>query len=468
MHEFSEMYGRLTAGRTIRVYEMADYCQIAPQSLYQILNGKRKPTSVELVQRIADYIQVDPIGREQLLDAYFMTLWGKDVYDRRKEVTNFLNAVHENKSALRLRRNEVFAQLPPTSKVARGSMAIAQTLFDMFFDSEKDPIRLFMPASFSMLPHLVGSYMKENRTLRIEHILELSSKDILFALQNILPMYSSFARYDAYYYYDQRCASTDLFPYYAVSDHALIQIDAGFKTALFHNQEEIVKTFADHFNYQLKIVHPFMVSVSNVQNQLDYFYSIVANAGKQAMVFHLAMSLFPLLTQNEWEIVLPEREEGEAQARIESIQTRLRAAQTMFIFALPAVTGFLEREDISLLTQTAPLTFSQRLDIVKRMIERYRKDGYRMLKDPISTFRRELQWFLGDSNGFLQIIDAQERPIYLNVENPYLLFLFRDYFENIPDRLFYDDEEALDILRGLVEKAENGKFHPVLSQEWKK
>ncbi|TGY66509.1 helix-turn-helix domain-containing protein [Dubosiella muris] len=100
MHEFSEMYGRLTAGRTIRVYEMADYCQIAPQSLYQILNGKRKPTSVELVQRIADYIQVDPIGREQLLDAYFMTLWGKDVYDRRKEVTNFLNAVHENKSAL--------------------------------------------------------------------------------------------------------------------------------------------------------------------------------------------------------------------------------------------------------------------------------------------------------------------------------------------------------------------------------
>ena len=99
MHEFSEMYGRLTAGRTIRVYEMADYCQIAPQSLYQILNGKRKPTSVELVQRIADYIQVDPIGREQLLDAYFMTLWGKDVYDRRKEVTNFLNAVHENKSA---------------------------------------------------------------------------------------------------------------------------------------------------------------------------------------------------------------------------------------------------------------------------------------------------------------------------------------------------------------------------------
>ncbi len=56
----------------------------------------------------------------------------------------------------------------------------------------------------------------------------------------------------------------------------------------------------------------------------------------------------------------------------------------------------------------------------------------------------------------------------MNVENPYLLFLFRDYFENIPDRLFYDDEEALDILRGLVEKAENGKFHPVLSQEWKK
>lgn len=92
MKEFAEVYEEVSQGKSVRVYEMADFCQIAPQSLYQILNGKRKPTSRDLVLRIAEYLQLRPKEREKLVNSYFMTIIGKDVYIRRKSVTNFFDS----------------------------------------------------------------------------------------------------------------------------------------------------------------------------------------------------------------------------------------------------------------------------------------------------------------------------------------------------------------------------------------
>lgn len=119
MNEFAQMYAMLVRGKKIRVYEMAQYCRIAPQSLYQILNGKRKPTSMQLVEMIADYIELDPIGREKLIDAYVMTMIGKEVYERRAAISNFLRTYPHSSSALNLQRQDDIASLPERSLCCR-------------------------------------------------------------------------------------------------------------------------------------------------------------------------------------------------------------------------------------------------------------------------------------------------------------------------------------------------------------
>ncbi len=467
MNEFAQMYAMLVRGKKIRVYEMARYCRIAPQSLYQILNGKRNPPSMQLVEMIADYIELDPIGREKLIDAYVMTVIGKEVYERRASISNFLRKYSDSSSVLNLQRQDDIASWPEQSFVLSQTISIVQMMYDMFFDARESPLKLFVPADFPMLSNLVNSFVREKQKLKIQHILGLYSEttdsmgsiSILAALKNIIPLYSSYASYEGYYYYHeiQNIPFTP-YLYYVVSDHAVLQISRDYQYALFHNQPQIVKSFTSHFYDQQKIVHPFLVSISDVYDQLEFYEQEVKKESAQYFAFHSLLALIPLLSQNDWNEMFAELDGQErliAISRMKTIQEYLEERQCQFLFYESAVAGFLKHKDLPLFKGARPLSFESRLSIVKRMVERYSKLGYCMLKMQNSLFRKELQWFFTDSTGFLQIIDRNERKMFMKIDNPYLLFIFKDYFENIPDRMIYCEKEAVELLKSIVSHAEN-------------
>ena len=76
-----------------------------------------------------------------------------------------------------------------------------------------------------------------------------------------------------------------------------------------------------------------------------------------------------------------------------------------------------------------------------------------MLKEPIGNPEYELYLFVNQQNGYLMFSSPYSRqPVYLNIEEPGLLFTFYDFCENLDDNMFYTPEEAETLLNALIGK----------------
>src|SRR5699024_165829 len=78
-------------GKNIKTYALAQYCGIDRSNMYKIINGKRKPTSLEMVHKMARFMHLSPAEEQELEEAYQITVTGYDNYCRRRDVMNFFS-----------------------------------------------------------------------------------------------------------------------------------------------------------------------------------------------------------------------------------------------------------------------------------------------------------------------------------------------------------------------------------------
>lgn len=90
MSEFSELLSLFIKTREINVSALTSYCDLDRSTMYKLINGKRTPTSKELVQKISSFMNLNPTESQELIDSYQLTKVGWDVYYRRKNVLDFL------------------------------------------------------------------------------------------------------------------------------------------------------------------------------------------------------------------------------------------------------------------------------------------------------------------------------------------------------------------------------------------
>lgn len=76
-----------------------------------------------------------------------------------------------------------------------------------------------------------------------------------------------------------------------------------------------------------------------------------------------------------------------------------------------------------------------------------------MLRDSIGNPEHELYLFVNQQNGYLMFSSPyNSHPVYLNIEEPGLLFTFYDFCENLEEDMFYTPEETEAILNELIGK----------------
>lgn len=92
MTPFSTVLEFLMKEKNIKTYAIAQYCGIDRSNMYKILKGKRNPASEEVVNRMAEYMQLTPAEQKHLLESYQITVVGAAIYYRRKSVENFLTS----------------------------------------------------------------------------------------------------------------------------------------------------------------------------------------------------------------------------------------------------------------------------------------------------------------------------------------------------------------------------------------
>lgn len=92
-----------------------------------------------------------------------------------------------------------------------------------------------------------------------------------------------------------------------------------------------------------------------------------------------------------------------------------------------------------------------RISLIRKLIQSCRSGHYRMLNESIGNPEHELYLFVNQQNGYLMFSSPYTRqPVYLNIEEPGLLFTFYDFCENLDDNMFYTPEETEALLNDLI------------------
>ena len=69
-------------------------------TMYKFINGKRRPSSISLVRKMADFMLLTPAEYQLLSEAYRISLVGPEIYFRRKYIWKFLQNPGKYISAL--------------------------------------------------------------------------------------------------------------------------------------------------------------------------------------------------------------------------------------------------------------------------------------------------------------------------------------------------------------------------------
>ena len=90
MSEFSDLLSSYIDEKEIKVYSLLEYCNLDRSTMYKIINGKRNPTSMEVFQKIAEFLHLTPVEYRKFKEAYLISKLGKDLYYKRKYTEKYL------------------------------------------------------------------------------------------------------------------------------------------------------------------------------------------------------------------------------------------------------------------------------------------------------------------------------------------------------------------------------------------
>ena len=73
MSEFSDLLSSYIDEKEIKVYSLLEYCNLDRSTMYKIINGKRNPTSMEVFQKIAEFLHLTPVEYRKFKEAYLIS-----------------------------------------------------------------------------------------------------------------------------------------------------------------------------------------------------------------------------------------------------------------------------------------------------------------------------------------------------------------------------------------------------------
>ena len=91
MNEFSEYLKKILDFKEMTVHDLANLTNIDRPNMYKIVQGKRLPRNLMVINRIADGLMLTTSERENFYSMYKMSLMGRDNYYRWKNVKDFLS-----------------------------------------------------------------------------------------------------------------------------------------------------------------------------------------------------------------------------------------------------------------------------------------------------------------------------------------------------------------------------------------
>ena len=95
MSEFSNILSQFIHTKNIKVYPLSKYCDFDRSTIYKIINGKRKPPSPDVIDKMAEFMHLTPTEYDQFKEAYRSPSLAQIIITEEK-IENFLMHFPDN------------------------------------------------------------------------------------------------------------------------------------------------------------------------------------------------------------------------------------------------------------------------------------------------------------------------------------------------------------------------------------
>lgn len=327
---------------------------------------------------------------------------------------------------------------------------------------------MLIQPDYSFLMDLLISEGIGKSDIRIDQIIHLDNTNAqknynLNCLKKILPLYGSMSKYEAFYYYDNvygRNGDFTLFPYVLITSEYACLLTANITKGYMTCRPDSLEMFRNIFDDYLKKSSLLLKRIDNLYMQLDYVEGLFPTS-LPAYSFQMTPCLTVFMTgQLTEKYVLPDMPYRSSFIEkftnyVNNINKYRTNDSMISIFSMAGLLRFMDTGEIR---EYPPDTYkrpdlSDRIYFVRQILRMCQKHNYKMLKENIGDLDNEIFMYISRTRGYLMLSSPITHSlIYLDIEEPGLLFTFFDFCDNMDEQLFFSKEEMIEQLQMIIEK----------------
>lgn len=95
VYSFSEELSRLIQKKKASINQVAKYTGIDHSTMYKIMQGKRRPSSMDMVMKIGESLCLNQGEMERLKESYYLTLLGPDSYYGNRQISDLISSLSD-------------------------------------------------------------------------------------------------------------------------------------------------------------------------------------------------------------------------------------------------------------------------------------------------------------------------------------------------------------------------------------
>ncbi len=480
--DFAKVLSDYIHEKNVNVYSMAQFCDLDRSTMYKFINGKRRPSSISLVRKMADFMLLTPAEYQLLLRGVpdFPcrpgNLFPAEIHleippKSRKVYQRFPCQFHKDRGPF---------YPPPLAEmtVLDGQSQITNCMFEILAQEaqeEQGKIQIFMDPDFSSIIDYLASLGCRNHSLQIEHIFCMDNTQQLmdngqnynlYCLEQILPLYTCGCLYNAYYFYDTMFTRKNTLEIFSVmlitSRYALLFTRDRSQGILFGNRAS-VQLYRNIFGRFYPSVSSFADKVTDVISQIQRLISFDFGE-KDIYIFQPLPCLTYCLPEEFLNRYLypdlPGREHvlGMLSDFIRRTKDSFSERRPYFLFTEQGVRDFLETGRVPDYPDYvyAPFSIRDRMFLIQEIMKKCLPQQLCMLKKNYFYSNRSISIFSSPHSGYLFLPVCNEadscEQIYLDITESHLVSSFYDFLLYLKENFCYSPDETGKVLRRILQE----------------
>ncbi len=482
MTAFSQMLSDCIADKDVSVQLLAQYCGMDRSYLYKIIRGKRTPSDINTVRKIAEYLHLTPKEENKLLENWEITELGADVYYRRRSVFEFLDEFpFEGETQNRNFEFSVVQKSNETpedniadfNRVLTGRNEIETHLLQQFLEASREDgrIQMLLPPDQRIL-HLF-SYLHESVNIPVDHIFQFDRQDKphnttanynLKCIRNILPLYTYSIEYHSYYYYGDplgRGSLLSMFPYLVLVREEAILLSENLDSAMILKDRQSFLLLQDKFKGFMKDARPLVRRIAEPAALLGNSISHVLNQEEDGYTFQMLPCLTHLLTPEllEAHLTLAPYQKEELASMLNGYNSRLQteysSGRFVTMMSEEGVCYLLKHGRIAEYPDEiyTPLTAAECRELIQRIIDSKDENPvqYRMIRERVGSIFYGANIYVNQNSGYMLFRNPKnDQLVYLDILETSLLTAIYDYLDSMKEEQFYTPAEMRNRLRRIM------------------